>query len=207
MKRLIIASMLVGILSGCSNDFPFKWRPTEQQKQAADLAVKDIAALAPHVAQVAEPIRREAQASAETTQTYIGLPKQRPQPVSPANDQIIRQAATDAARPAPTTGQVGGAIVAQAEQITTTGFDLAELLLTAAGSVAGVWGLGKVKRRVDGFKTRANEAEGRVGETLQAIREIVRGVDQLDPETKTKVKAAQLQSLQTERIVADAKRS
>lgn len=212
MKRVIVVLMLVAVgavcFAGCSGSWPFKWKPTEEQKQAGDLTVKDIQALEPHVDNAGEPIRREALVGAEVTQTYLGLPKKRLQPVSPANEPILQQAATDANanQPAPTTGQVGQAMIDEAAQATTAGFTLAQLILGAASSVAGVWGYGRVKRRVDGWKDRAGTAEIKANETIEAIREIVRGVDLLDPETKAKVKILQQQSSQTKRLVADAKK-
>lgn len=208
MRQCIVVVVMLTLVCcvGCSADFPFKWRPSEQQKQAADLTVRDLQALTPYVEAGAEPIRREAQQAAEITQTYLGLPKTRPQPVASTNVAVLMAAQSDADRPDPTAGQVGNAIVDQATKITTTGFGLAELLLTAAGSITGVWGFGKVKRRVDGWKDQAGEAEHKAADSIQAIREIVKGISQLDHETIQKVKAAQQQSSTTEQLVSATKR-
>lgn len=210
MKRTIAMLMLIVLVigvAGCSGSFPLKWKPTEQQKQAADLAVKDIQSLAAHVTPEAQAIRAEAQQAAEVTQTYLGLPKNRPQPASPANQAVLQQAAADATRPPPTAGQVGQAVVDEASQIAASGFDMAELILTLIGGVAGTWGLGKIKRRTDEWRNTAATAEHRVGETLQALQEVVQGIDRLDPATRTVVKAAQQQTGKTQQLVAAAKRS
>ena len=211
MKRFALVMMVVVVLAvcvaGCTSDFPLKWKPTEQQKQAADLTVKDLQALHPYVAPEAEPLRVEAHRSAEITQTYIGLPKDRPQPISPQNQPMLQQAAQDANRPPPTVGQVGTAVVDQAAKITETGFDLTEVILAAVGTIAGTWGFGKVKSRVDGWRDGAASAEAQVNETMRALQEVVQSIDHLDPETKAKVKAAQQQSLETQQLVSEAKRS
>lgn len=211
MKRWIVMLMLVAVLAvcfaGCSGEWPFKWKPTEDQRQAADLTVADLDALPPFTDDAGKPILDEARVAARTTQAYMGLPKNRPRPVNPTNQPMLTQAATDANRPGPTPGEVGTAIVNEAAQVTTSGFALADLLLTAGGTVAGLWGLNKAKGRFDGWKNRATGAEGQIGLTLQALREVVQGIDQLTPEIKATVKAAQRQSRETERLVADARKS
>ena len=194
------------ILAGCTAEFPLKWKPTEPQKQAADLAVKDIQALAPHVAPAAEPIRAEAQQAAEITQTYLGLPKTRPVPVAQANPQLLAQAREAATRPTPTIGQAGDAVISEGQRLTQTGFSLAELALTAFGSIAGIWGAGKFKGKIDGWRNTAQESQWKVNDTLEALRQVVQSIDALPSDTRAAVKKVQQQSAATESLVREARK-
>ncbi len=208
----VVGGVLAGLLglsllmTGCTAEFPLKWKPTESQKQAADLTVRDLQALVPHVAPEAEIIRNEAQHAAEVTQTYLGLPKIRAVPVAPGNVQVIADAQVDANRPAPTIGQVGEAVIAEGQKLTTTGFSLAEVLLTSVGSIAGIWGAGKFKGKIDTWKTTAGDSQVKVNETIEALRQVVQSIDALPADTKAAVKKVQQQSAATEMLVAEVRK-
>ena len=210
MRICIVAIVLAAALLavGCSGGMPVRWQPSEQQKQAADLAVKDLAALTPHVAAPGQPLRQEAARAAEITQTYVGLPSERLRPGATLNQQVLDQADDDAARAPPTAGQVAESVLARAEQIAQAGFGWAKMLLTSAGSIAATWGAVKVAQRIGGVRERADAAETALGESLQALREVAAGIDELPAETKGQVKAAQAnhQSRETELLVAEARK-
>jgi len=203
--RMILGAVLAAaLLAGCA-DMPVRWQPTEAQKQAADLVVRDLAALKPAVPEAAEPIRAEAETAALTAQAYMGLPAQRPAPVQPANAEVLNQAAADAAKAQPTAGETAAAVLAAAQQAADTGFTLVQTLLAAGGAVAGTWSAGKIARKISGLQDKAADAQTRANATFQALGEVVGGIDRLPDEVKGQVKAAQQQSPATETLVAQAK--
>lgn len=208
-KLTILAVVAVLLLvAGCTGT-GMKWAPTEQQKQAADLTVRDVVALKGKVFLGVEPIRAEAQRAAEVTQTYMGLPAQRPLSIDEANPALLDAAASDAAIPPPTPGQVGDAVVTQIERVAQTGFGLAELVLTGLTGVAGAWGLVKAKNKIGGWRDQTRLSQLSAAETLAALREVAAGIDQLPPATRAEVKAiqAQHQSDATEELVATVRKS
>jgi hypothetical protein len=203
--------LAAGYMVGCTGSFPIKWKPTEEQKQAADLTVKDLHALEPHTELGAQPIRLEALASAETTQQYIGLPKERPKPLAPTNVELLEKARADASRAPPTVGQVATAVATEAQDVTDAGFTLADSLLTIVGTIAGTIGCGAAGKKILGYRTKASDLQGQLnaalagfGETVSAIEEAKRT---LDPEAVQKLKAAlgQAQSTGTKKQVYELK--
>lgn len=204
-RKLVLVAFLAALLGGCTQAFPFKMRPTESQKRAADLTVKDLVALKPHVTPVGEPIRGEAETAAEITQTYFGLPKERAVSQAAGNPLVLAEAQAAATRPDPTLPEVIGRTIEEVEQGAQVGFGLLDAALTAAASIAATWGLGRYAGGIKKIKARAKEAEGQVLLTAAALREIVTGVQSLDDDTRAKVKAAQRQSPATVKLVAEAK--
>ena len=196
LERILWAAAVVAIVivmsnaAGCTGDWPLRWKPTEQQKQASDLVVKDLHAIGPHVEPLGEPIRLEALAGAETTQQYMGLPEKRPMPVAPENPGILAQAQADASRPRPTVMDAAREGVEEVSRVTEAAFPLVDQLLTIAATVAGVWGLGRGRQYVTNLKTKASEAEGQVGATVEAMRQTVGAVDEFLATTKPEQKAA-----------------
>lgn len=204
----LVATAVLLLVAGCTGT-GLKWSPSEQQKQAADLTVRDVSALKGKVFLGAEPIRAEAQRAAEVTQTYMGLPAQRPATIDEANPALLDAAASDAAKPPPTPAQVGDAVITKIERVAQTGFGLAELVLTGLTGVAGAWGLVKVKNKVGGWRDQARTSQLSAAETLAALREVAAGIDQLPAGVKAQVKAIQRQhqSDATEKLVATVRKS
>ena len=174
LPAIMLATMFAAV--GC-NDSPIKWKPTEAQKMAADLTVRDLRSLTPYVEHAADGLLVEATKAAEVTQTYLGLPAKRTQSGVAANVAMIAAAEADANRPDPTPAQVGDSILDQVERGITTGSDIADRLLTVAAGVAGAWGFGRVKKKIDTTRLALTDAEGRAEITLTALRQVVRGVD------------------------------
>lgn len=203
LRFLVVVAALLLLAAGCTGT-GMRWAPTELQKQAADLTVRDVAALKGKVFLGVEPIRVEAQRAAEVTQTYMGLPAQRPLSIDEANPALLDAAASDAARPPPTPGEVGDAVVTQIERVAQTGFGLAELVLTGLTGVAGAWGCVKAKNKIGGWRDQTRLAQLSAGETLAALREVAAGIDQLPPTTRAEVLAIQgkHQNPRTEELVA-----
>lgn len=206
-RKLIYAAFLTALLGGCTQAFPFKMAPTESQKRAADLAVKDLAILQGHVQPAVEPIREEGQAAAEIAQTYFGLPKERAISQAANNPFMLADAQAAATKPDPTLQEVVIGGIAEAEAGAAVGFNLLDAALTAAVSIAGAWGLGRHVSGIKKLKAGAEEAKAQVTLTADALREVVTGVQALDADTKAKVKAAQSssQSPATAKLVAEAK--
>ena len=203
LATLLLATMLCG----CSPDYPFKWKPTEAQKQAADITVKDVMALEPYVAPEAQPIRQEALMAAEVTQTYMGLPNVRPTPMAAINPATLAGAAGDAAKPPPTFGEVGNAVVDEIGKKSDAVFGLADSILALVATIAGTYGATKLGGKVNGWRQDKNTLQDKANVQFQALREIIAGIDQLTPELKTQVKdiMGKVQTGGTTQIVARVK--
>ncbi|HOD84588.1 MAG: hypothetical protein BWX88_05295 [Planctomycetes bacterium ADurb.Bin126] len=204
---IVVLMIVAGMLAGCT-EMPVRYAPTEEQKQAADLAVTNLQALAPHVDQPGQPVRQEALAAAQVTQSYVGLPEKRPVSLAAENAETIGRAAQVATR-RPTVADTAYAVIGQAEQVANVGFNLLDVLLAGAGGILATWGGGKVAGRIGQIRSQRDEYGQKLGETFEALRQIVRGVDNLDDETRAKVKQAQsaVQDAATQMIVAEARRS
>ena len=146
--------------AGCGSG-GFRFSPSEQQKQAADLAVTDLVALKPHVSPAAEELRLEAETAAKVTQIYIGLPKNRPHATRPENKTIIQQAG-DVASKRPTDTEV-------ALDAIDTGLGTADAVIGLLGVIAGTWGLGKFAGKINGWRQRAHLTGDALRETVKAI--------------------------------------
>lgn len=177
---LVLLTVLgaIALFSGCTASAPFRWQPTEVQKQAADLAVQDVAALRGAVNPGHEPIRQEAEAASRTTQAYLGLPEQRLAPVQPDNDAVIITAQQDANRDQPSIADVAG-----------HGMDTADTILTILGSIAGTAGFGIAGKKVLNVRnTLRSQREAIVehatdsDQRAQAIRELVRNIQTIKDE-------------------------
>jgi len=207
-RKVVLAALalaLVLALAGCGVKNPFKWQPTEPQKRAADLSARNWVVVKPHVQPAGEPIREEGEAAAELTQTYMGLPKERAVSQAPGNPFMFAEAQVDAARPPPALPTVIRQTIDDVEEGAQVGLALVTAALTAAGSIAATWGLGKYAGGIKKIKDRAKQAEGQVTLTAEALREVVGGIQGLDDATKAKVKAGQKQSAATAKLVAAAK--
>ena len=190
MLFLVVAIAVAFVASGCTS--PFRWQATEGQKQAADLTVRDLEALALAVPTLAAPILREAKQCAKITQEYVGLPKTRLETVAEANPYILEQAEADAVVPPPDFGDIADA--------TYNRLDL--ILAIGATVVAGVGGVGGVK-----LKTSIAALRTKLATAKTAVDEIVTGIEGLDVDTKATVKAKQEQSPATEALVLNAKQA
>lgn len=141
---VILGFALGSVLFGCAgvDGTAMRWAPTEAQKQAADLTVRDTQALKPHVPAIAEPIRSEAERAARATQAYVGLPEtpldaavaSEVSVPDPVKETTLSDAEQASARPKPTVVDT-----------TNTGFGILEALL---GTIGGVGGMGLVVRSV-----------------------------------------------------------
>jgi hypothetical protein len=220
----VLAALLAG--PGCTAEFPLTWKATQPQRQAADLAAKNTAALRPYTLPEGEPIRADAQAAAEVTREAVGLPATRPDPTPPAtptptpeavataaaNAATIRQAATDAARPPVTPLAAVAAGVEDAGKVTQTGFVLADQWLTIIGSIAAAWGAKKIKDKVVTWRADASAAGDLAAQLSAALAETVRSVEAakatLTPEQVAAVQVA-LKAGQTAdtRAIVDAVRA
>ena len=80
--------------------------------------------------------------------------------------------------------------VEEVSRVTEAAFPLVDQLLTIAATVAGVWGLGRGRQYVTNLKTKASEAEGQVGATVEAMRQTVGAVDEFLATTNGETKAA-----------------
>lgn len=209
MKTKLLLLCLAGLLlAGCGAQWPFKWKPTEAQRQAAGLTVDGTYALEEHVPEPAKPILRQTRKAAKITQRYVGLPSQPLAVGSPAAEPVLEQAASDAAKPPPTPTEVAAATVNEIQQAAATGLGIAELLLGAGVTILGTWGAGKAARRVAGWRDATVAAKSQVTETTAALREVVKAIDKLPGDVKDKVKAGQRgsQSSRTEVLVAVARK-
>jgi hypothetical protein len=204
---LLMCVLAMLIIGGCSAEFPVKWKPSEPQKQAADLAVSGIEALRPVVPASAGPIVNEAAQAARITQTYMGLPAERPAPVAAANAAMLAQAATDAARPAPTVGEIGNAVTSEIQSKADAAFGLADSVLALLATVAGTYGATKLGAKVNSWREQRDEAQAQANVQITAIKEIVGAIDQLAPDIKAQVKAvmAPAQKGDTPMLVAAVK--
>ncbi len=154
---IVLGILFLLITSGCSDTLRFS--PSERQKEAADIAVVDIAALRPHVAPEAEPTRAEAELAAKVTQAYIGLPKKRAVPLAPGNAQAMAEAA-EVATERPTTGEV-----------VTEGVTVLNGILGSLATIAGIWGIrGAVKARQ--WQDKAVTTSNAIIETVKAIENV-----------------------------------
>ena len=78
-----------------------------------------------------------------------------------------------------------------------------------AGGILATWGGGKVAGKIGQIRSQRDEYGQKLDETFEALRQIVRGVDNLDDETRAKVKQAQaaVQDAATQMLVAEARRT
>jgi len=207
MKKILMLVLLCSPIVGCSGEYPIQWKASEAQKQAADLAVTDTVALTPYVADDGQSIRAEAEQAAKVTQTYVGLPAERPMPVAAYNPVMLSQAGADASRPRPTIGQVGAAVTDEIQRGSDTVFSLADSILALVATVAGTWGATKVVGKIGSIRGQRDELQARVDTTLDALKQTVQAVDQLPPDVKSQVKAVmgQYQQGETPVIVAAIK--
>jgi len=196
--KAIYSIPLIIMLSGCM-DMPLRWQPTEAQKRAADLTVTDLNYLHPRVAEGSKLVIQEATNAARATQTYVGLPKERPTSLAAENAAILDQANADAANQ-PT-------LIQGAEAAGKLAFPLIELLLTGGISIGGTLGAKKVVSVFQNAKQTAADAQLKYDDTLTAIKEVVAGIQNLPADVKAQVKAEQAksQSNGTKELVALAK--
>ncbi len=180
VAMICITLAVLVLAAGCADQL--RWPPTEQQKQAADLAVQNLQALGGHVEPQAEGVRMQAVQAAKITQTYLGLPSTPIQ--SGASQAVLTRAQKDAARPPPT--------LAEAAEVS---LGVADEYLRLAGAVAAALGLpaGVVLIK----RARAKTA---------ALSEITAAIDALPPDTKKVVKKGQKQSDATEALVGEVRR-
>lgn len=189
IPRLVTWLLMVLVVSvGCSGEFPLKWKPTEQQKQTADLVTRDLELLQTHVNETGTPVLAEATRGARTTQVYFGLPETRLTPVAPANEVVLTRAETDAVRPGPTLEEILDALEEEAGRKTDAAFSLAEKLLALLAMGAGTVGSIKGVSLVNGWRTKKNELKTEVAGQGKALMELVKGVAKLGPELKKEVK-------------------
>ncbi len=204
---LITAVLVVG---GCTES-PMRWKPTEPQKQAADLVVTDVVALERFTSPEGEPIRAEAERASKAAQTYFGLPKVRLESVAPANVPKLEQAESDAALPPPTGIQVVEQVIDTVEEKVQTGLGITESIIGLVGTIAGTYGFGRLGAKVNGWRKGKNKAEKVADVQFAALREVVVGVGRLikgmPPEERTKAEEVlgDAQTRSTEAAVLAAK--
>lgn len=212
MKLFVAVVLCAMVVVGCTGD-PIRWAPSEPQKQAADLAVTDVAALKPFVAPQAEPIRAEAEQAAKVTQTYLGLPQERPVSNAPVNIETLTTAGADAAK-RPSAADVAQAVSAGVTAGADAGFGLADQLLAIVGTVIGTVGLGKFAGKVSQWRqgvadarTTIDAKQAEIEALAVAVGELVKGVRNLPADVQAAVKdsMSKVQSPQTRQIVASAK--
>lgn len=190
--ELLLALLLVPlVVAGCSAEFPLRWKPSEPQKQAADVAAKGARELKGKVHPAAEPIRAEVQQGTEITRAYMGVPKNPREPAAVGNQAILSQAAVDAARPPPTAGELATELAKELERGTQAGLGLAEVLLGAAASIAGTWGATKAARKIAGWREQTVAAQANVAQTSLALQQVAAGIDQLPSDVRQQVKDLQ----------------
>ena len=175
MRYVWMLLLLTVALSGCQGLTaltPFRYQPTEAQRSAADLVVQDVTALKGHVTPAAEPVRAEAEVAAKVTQTYMGLPKVRPNPVAPENTAIIDEAEVAATQPQPT-------IVDTVLTSVDTAFDLADALMVLVAGAAGTAGFLKVRSKVLDGRAKLADVSVQKDALAKALRDLVTGVEDL----------------------------
>ena len=201
---LVSISVLIVVISsaiGCTADAPLRWPPTEQQKQAADLTVQDIAALQGAVPESHESIRQEAAQAARTAQTYIGLPDTPIAPVQPENVPVLAAAQADASKEGPSLVEA-----------VDYGMDQADTILTILGSIAGAAGLGVAGVKIQRTRKTLRDQRADLDQTFAVVSQLVEGIQRIkrgsaDAEFATTINAelAGAQTPATQRFIQRVK--
>jgi len=200
--KYVLPFVLPLLLAGCNT---FQWRATEPIRQAADRVAKDIDAALPVAGAEATPYLAEAKENmARVVVPYIGEPDlpARTVNVITGQRQDIEQAAADAAKPPPTTGDV----IAVGTNVADQPLGIAEWiagLLGAGGLATGIRGVRKwAKTKTAAIKEQADKLEVRG----LAIQELVSTIKvAIDGDKEALDKALVKQSKPTQELVAMAK--
>jgi hypothetical protein len=199
IMRYLYLSIALAVVPGCGDAHLIRWRPTESQRQAADLAVQaadSMAAVAPasHV-----QVARAGQEATRTTQRYMGLPRERARIREPNEVAGTIAAADMVAGDRPTLAQ-------GAEYAVATGLGWTEAILGLMGTVAGTWGATTVARRVKSYRDQARKTGSALRETVRAIDETM---DELGPEAVAAMRAtlSRHQGGESKIAVAEAKQA
>lgn len=200
MKRalaLLIVAMTITII-GCTDADLIRWRPSEDQKKNADLAVQ----AADELSEVTPDSHAEVGALARKTtrvnQRYIGQPEEivRLEDYAEANAVADRASQDAAQRPTLEQG---------AEYTIDKTAGVVGALLSGAAGVAGIWGFGKVRGRMKDYKQDVDRLSIALKETVQSVGEAMR--EAIPPETMAEFKdlLAKRQSPKTRAEIDKAK--
>lgn len=190
---MLAALGMVVCAPGCTAEWPYRWKHTEPERQAATLVVDDIIALEDLIPPEGALVAAEAKRSARIVQKSVGLPDI---PLIPGkiveNAPALTDAEADANRPPPTPAEVVVESTTEFGKIVNITSTLVDELLLLAGAIGGVWGFKNLKGKLDTVKAEKDAVVIRIDETTGALKSTVLALDEafksLPPEITDKIK-------------------
>jgi hypothetical protein len=116
LTTLLCLIAIATLFLGCGPSWPFQWKATEAIRQCQALAQDDINAAKRHTNALGREYLNEASAAANVVGNYVGVPKQRHEPLRTLSREALAKAERDATRPPPTPQDVAQAVPGEIEE-------------------------------------------------------------------------------------------